>query len=65
MVGAVDTCTYCQSAHTVAGQAAGWSLEHTIALRDGKQINSEDELGALLIDLQRHEVADPHRGRYR
>ena len=47
-VGAVDNCAYCQSAHTAAGRAAGWSLEHTVALRDGKPIDGEDKLGALL-----------------
>ncbi|SDN32360.1 alkylhydroperoxidase AhpD family core domain-containing protein [Lentzea albidocapillata subsp. violacea] len=47
-VGAVDNCAYCQSAHTAAGRQAGWSLEQTIALRGGKQIDGEDKLGTLL-----------------
>ncbi len=34
-VAAVDNCAYCQSAHTVGGQAAGWSLKETVAIRDG------------------------------
>jgi AhpD family alkylhydroperoxidase len=34
-VAAVDKCAYCQSAHTVGGQAAGWSLEETVSIRDG------------------------------
>ncbi|HCU91984.1 MAG TPA: alkylhydroperoxidase [Actinobacteria bacterium] len=34
-VAAVDKCAYCQSAHTAGGQAAGWSLEETVAIRDG------------------------------
>jgi len=32
---AVDQCAYCQSAHTAGGQAAGWSLAETVAIRDG------------------------------
>ena len=34
-VGAVNGCAYCQSAHTAAARAAGWSLEDTVAIRAG------------------------------
>jgi len=34
-VAAVDDCSYCQAAHTVAGRAAGLSVEMTIAARTG------------------------------
>jgi len=34
-VAAVDNCAYCQSAHTAGGQAVGWSLEETFAIRVG------------------------------
>lgn len=44
---AVDKCAYCQSAHTVAGQAAGWSLEETVAIRDGTA-ELDPKLAALL-----------------
>jgi AhpD family alkylhydroperoxidase len=46
-VGAVDKCAYCQSAHTAGGQAAGWSLEETVAIRDGTA-NVGPKLGSLL-----------------
>lgn len=35
-VGNVDHCTYCQSAHTVAGKAAGLSEEQTVAIRENR-----------------------------
>ncbi|MGH3864384.1 carboxymuconolactone decarboxylase family protein [Actinokineospora sp.] len=47
-VGAADNCAYCQSEHTAAGQAVVWGLEHTVALRDGTQVDGEDKLAALL-----------------
>ncbi|WP_343576952.1 carboxymuconolactone decarboxylase family protein [Mycobacterium sp.] len=47
-VGAVDDCTYCQSAHTIAAQGAGWSLDQTVALRNGTPIAEETKLHALL-----------------
>lgn len=47
VVGAVDNCAYCQSAHTIAAHRAGWSLEDTVALRDGTPI-AEKELYSLL-----------------
>lgn len=42
----VDECAYCQSAHTVGGQAAGWSLAETVAIRAGTA-----ELGPKLDSL--------------
>lgn len=47
-VGAVDGCDYCQSAHTLAGRAAGWTLEETRALRDHTTIPGQEKLAALL-----------------
>ena len=46
-VAAVDKCAYCQSAHTVGGRAAGWSLEETVAIRDGTA-ELDAKLAALL-----------------
>jgi uncharacterized peroxidase-related enzyme len=46
-VAAVDKCAYCQSAHTAGGQAAGWSVEETVAIRDGTA-GLDPKLGALL-----------------
>jgi uncharacterized peroxidase-related enzyme len=46
-VSAVDKCAYCQSAHTVSGQAAGWSLAETVAIRDGTA-ELDPKLAALL-----------------
>jgi AhpD family alkylhydroperoxidase len=46
-VGAVDECAYCQSAHTAGGQAAGWSLEETVAIREDTA-DLSPKLGSLL-----------------
>src|SRR5262249_13168055 len=46
-VAAVDKCAYCQSAHTAGGRAAGWSLEQTVAIRDGTA-ELDPKLSALL-----------------
>jgi AhpD family alkylhydroperoxidase len=46
-VAAVNKCAYCQSAHTVGGQAAGWSLAETVAIRDGTA-ELDPKLAALL-----------------
>ncbi len=43
----MDHCTYCQSAHTVAGKAAGLSKEQTVAIRENR-VDFDPELGALL-----------------
>jgi AhpD family alkylhydroperoxidase len=46
-VAAVDNCAYCQSAHTAGGQAAGWSLAETVAIRDGTAL-LDPKLASLL-----------------
>lgn len=46
-VAAVDRCAYCQSAHTAGGTAAGWSVEETVAIRNGTSVG-DDRLDALL-----------------
>lgn len=47
-VAAVDECSYCQSAHTVSAQAAGWTLQDTVAIRAGRDAGAGPELDALL-----------------
>lgn len=46
-VGAVDRCTYCQSAHTMAAKSAGFTEAETIAIRRG-DADVEPKLAALL-----------------
>jgi AhpD family alkylhydroperoxidase len=46
-VGSVDECTYCQSAHTVGGKAAGLTEEQTVAIRQG-DVGFDGRLAALL-----------------
>ncbi len=46
-VGAVNKCAYCQSAHTAGGQAVGWSLKETVAIREGNA-DLGPKLGSLL-----------------
>jgi AhpD family alkylhydroperoxidase len=46
-VGNVDHCSYCQSAHTVAGKAAGLSEEQTVAIREDN-VDFDPKLAALL-----------------
>ncbi|ASU84263.1 alkylhydroperoxidase [Nocardiopsis gilva YIM 90087] len=46
-VGAANDCAYCQSAHTAAGRAAGWSLDETVDIRSGT-FTADPRLGALL-----------------
>ena len=46
-VGNVDHCGYCQSAHTVAGKAAGLSEEQTVAIREDR-VDFDPRLAALL-----------------
>lgn len=46
-VGAVDECTYCQSAHTMAAKAAGFTEEQTVAIRRG-DAGEDSKLAALL-----------------
>lgn len=45
-VSAVDACTYCQSAHTVAALRAGFTDEQIIAIREGR-IDFDDHLAGL------------------
>jgi uncharacterized peroxidase-related enzyme len=47
-VGAVDDCTYCQSAHTMSAKAAGLTEEQTVAIRRG-DADVEPRLAALLL----------------
>jgi AhpD family alkylhydroperoxidase len=46
-VGAIDDCAYCQSAHTVSGQAAGLDLAQTVAIREAR-VDFDPKLAALL-----------------
>lgn len=46
-VGAQDGCRYCQSAHTLAGVAAGFTEEQVLAIRRG-EVDFDPKLGALL-----------------
>ncbi len=46
-VGNVDECTYCQSAHTAGGKAAGLSSDEMIAIRADK-VDFDPRLAALL-----------------
>ncbi|AOW93959.1 alkylhydroperoxidase [Rhodococcus sp. WMMA185] len=46
-VGSVDSCDYCQSAHTMAATRAGLTEEQTIAIRRGDD-DFDGKLGALL-----------------
>lgn len=47
-VGNQDECTYCQSAHTAGGKAAGLSDEEMIAIRGGR-VDFDPALEALLV----------------
>jgi AhpD family alkylhydroperoxidase len=47
VVGNVDDCAYCQSAHTGAAKAAGLSEEQTVAIRED-QVDFDSKLAALL-----------------
>lgn len=46
-VGAVDHCSYCQSAHTVSAKAAGFTETETVAIRRGV-FDADPKLAALL-----------------
>jgi len=56
VVGNVDECSYCQSAHTMGAKAAGFSEDETVAIRHG-QGGSDSELGSLLT-LVRESVSN-------
>ncbi len=47
VVGNVDRCGYCQSAHTLAAKRAGLSEQQTVAIRDGSYTD-DTRLAALL-----------------
>ncbi len=51
VVANVDRCSYCQSAHTAGGKAAGLTTEQTVAIRDGSY--AEDPKLAALLTLVR------------
>ncbi|MCE0485811.1 carboxymuconolactone decarboxylase family protein [Ornithinimicrobium sediminis] len=55
-VAAVDECTYCQSAHTASGKAAGLTRDEMIAIREGSY-DSDRRLAALLA-VAREATAD-------
>jgi AhpD family alkylhydroperoxidase len=50
-VGAVDQCTYCQSAHTLSAKAAGFTEEETVAIRRG--VAGDDPKLAALLQVAR------------
>lgn len=46
-VAAVNGCTYCEAAHTVAGRAAGLTDEQMLQIRRGR-VEGDDRLAALM-----------------
>ncbi|MHA7156177.1 carboxymuconolactone decarboxylase family protein, partial [Arthrobacter sp. TMN-50] len=56
VVGNVDECTYCQSAHTIGAKAAGLTEDQTIAIRKG-EIAFDDKL-VTLLELTRQATAN-------
>ncbi|MBG6218229.1 AhpD family alkylhydroperoxidase [Arthrobacter sp. CAN_A6] len=56
VVGNVDECTYCQSAHTMGAKAAGLTEDQTISIRKG-DVDFDDKLAALL-ELARQSTAN-------
>lgn len=56
VVGNVDACTYCQSAHTLSARKAGLNLEQTVAIRDGSY--DDDPKLAALLRLVRESAAN-------
>jgi AhpD family alkylhydroperoxidase len=55
VVGNVDRCSYCQSAHTVGAKAAGLTAEQTVAIRNGSY--QDDPKLAALLALVRESAA--------
>jgi AhpD family alkylhydroperoxidase len=47
VVGNVDKCAYCQSAHTMGAKAAGLTTDQTVAVREGR-VDFDPKLAALL-----------------
>jgi uncharacterized peroxidase-related enzyme len=56
-VGARNDCGYCQAAHTAAAQAAGFSLDQTVAIR-ADRVDFDGKLGALLTVARQIAEAD-------
>ncbi len=56
VVGNVDGCEYCQSAHTLSAKAAGLSSEQTVAIRQDR-VDFDPRL-AVLLTLVREAAAD-------
>ena len=56
VVGNVDRCSYCQSAHTLGAKRAGLSEEQTVAIRDGSY--AEDVKLATLLTLVRESAGN-------
>lgn len=56
VVGNVDDCSYCQSAHTMGAKAAGLSEDQTITIRKGT-VDFDPKLAALL-ELARQSTAN-------
>jgi AhpD family alkylhydroperoxidase len=56
VVANVDRCSYCQSAHTAGGKAAGLTTEQTVAIRDGSY--AEDSKLAALLTLVRESTGN-------
>jgi AhpD family alkylhydroperoxidase len=56
VVGNVNECTYCQSAHTISAKTAGLSEDQTIAIRKGT-VDFETKL-AVLLELARQSTAN-------
>jgi AhpD family alkylhydroperoxidase len=56
VVGNVDRCSYCQSAHTLGAKRAGLSEGQTVAIRDGSY--AEDARLAALLTLVRESAGN-------
>jgi AhpD family alkylhydroperoxidase len=56
VVGNVDGCSYCQSAHTLSAKRAGLSEEQTVAIRNGSY--AQDRKLAALLTLVRESAGN-------
>lgn len=56
-VSAVNGCGYCQSAYTVGCERAGFDEDQTVAIREGREGEFDEELSALL-DVAREIAAN-------
>ena len=61
VVGNVDGCEYCQSAHTLSAKAAGLSSEQTVAIREDR-VDFDPQL-ATLLTLVRQQPPTPATSR--